>query len=405
MYDAIIVGGRCAGSATALLLARKGYRVLVIDRATFPSDTISGHCIWHWGAVKLKQWGLFDQVLDSGCPPITHISSNFGDFTLTGHIPTVNGVPAALGPRRTVLDSILLNAAAEAGAEIRQGCVVDILLIENERVVGIEAHELNGKRFSESAKIVIGADGKHSKIAQLVNAPTYKVVPSLTCWYMSYWSDFPCDGLEIHWRQHRLALVMPTNDNLVLHAIAWPHAEFKQFRSNIEKHFVDTLSIMPEIAERLPHAKRATEFVGMADVPNFFRRPYGNGWALVGDAGHHKDPVPAYGISDAFCDAELLADAVDLGLSGQQALDDALAHYEQRRNERAFPDHEATCQRSHLVHWDNPDMLRLRSALRHNEDDTNRFFAAIARLPGAQSFFAPENLQRIMQQAALTPQQ
>lgn len=398
MFDVIVVGGRCAGSAVALLLARKGYRTLVVDRATFPSDTISGHAVLHRGAACLRRWGLLDKVIASNAPPITKVASDFGDFTLRGEVPIVDDAPAAIGPRRTVLDTILAEAAAEAGAELRQGFVMTDLMREDGRVVGIRGQ--GGKLVSERASIVIGADGKRSKVAQLVEAPAYHEVPSLTCWYMSYWSDYPCDALEIYWRHHRMVITMPTNDGLVLQAVAWPHAEFHDFRRNIEQNYVDTLMMMPDIAERLPGARRVEQFYAMADVPGFFRRPYGPGWALVGDAGHHKDPVPAHGISDAFCDAELLADAIDKGFGGR--MDEALAEYEQLRNARALPDYEVTCQRARLEMWDTPDVRQLRAALRGNPEQAGRFCGVITHSVAREDFFSPANMGRIM--AALQPQ-
>jgi 2-polyprenyl-6-methoxyphenol hydroxylase-like FAD-dependent oxidoreductase len=396
MYDAIIVGARCAGSATALLLARKGYRVLLVDRAHFPSDTISGHFILHRGTVRLKRWGLLDTVLASNCPPVTNFAMNYGDFTLSGNVPWIDDAPPALGPRRTILDMLLLEAAAAAGAEVRQGFVVDELLFEGDRVAGIRGRDEQGSVIKEQARIVIGADGKRSRIARLVNAPMYNEIPSLTCWYMSYFSNYPCKGLEMHWRPHRLVMSFPTNDGLTLQVVVWPHAEFHTFRKDIERNFVDTLLLMPEVAERLPDSRRETPFYAMADVPGFFRKPYGKGWALVGDAGHHKDPVPAHGISDAFCDAELLAEALHNGFSSKQSLNDALAEYEQNRNARAIPDHEATSQRATLEGWDAPEALMLRQALRGNEADTSWFYSVLIRAADLEPFFAPQNLQRIL---------
>ena len=404
MYDAIVVGARCAGSSTAMLLARQGYRVLVVDRATFPSDTISGHFIWHWGAVRLKRWGLLDAVLAAGTPPITKMSSHFGDFILTGDVAAVEDTPFAIAPRRTVLDKILVDAAREAGAEVREGFVVDRLIIEDDVVKGIEGREQGGNKVREFAQIVIGADGKNSKVARTVQAPAYEEVPALTCWYMSYWGDFQCEGIEMHWQPNRIVLTLPTNDGLTLQAVGWTHAEFHEFRSNIEKNYVDTLLSMPGLADRVPASKRVEDIVGMADVGSFLRKPYGEGWALVGDAGHFKDPTPAYGISDAFCDAELLADALDKGLSDAMPMDAALAEYEAKRNERAIPDHHYVCEQAKLQQGYNQDVMRLRAAIRDNPEATSQFYATRAKLPGSQAFFAPENMQRIFQQAAMRQQ-
>jgi flavin-dependent dehydrogenase len=399
MYDAIVVGARCAGAASAMLLARRGYRVLLVDRATFPSDTISGHFILHQGTRKLADWGLLSEVLASGCPPVTKVTSDWGDFMLAGEITTPDALPACIGPRRTVLDGLLVAAAAAAGAELRDNVIVDGLLSDGEQVTGIRGRTRGGTALAERARIVIGADGKRSSIARLVGAPSYMEQPSLTCWYMAYWSDFPCDGLEMHWRPRRLVFAFPTHDRLTLIAVAWPHQEFERFRSDIAGNYRATLAQMPSLAERLPTARQAERFVGMADLPNFFRRPHGAGWALVGDAGHHKDPTLARGISDAFCDADLLAEAVDAGLSGRVAMGEALACYEQQRNARAIPENEANLQAASLEEWDTPEAMRLRAALRDNPPDAGQFYAARLQVIPPLAFFAPENLGRIIAQA------
>jgi flavin-dependent dehydrogenase len=400
MYDAIIVGARCAGAAVAMLLARRGHRVLLVDRATFPSDTISGHFVLHTGTRKLAEWGLLDKVLASNCPPVNQWAVDVGDFTLCARVPTKDNIPACIGPRRTILDKLLVDAAMAAGAELREGFAVNELLTDGEQVVGIRGQLRNSMAVGERARIVIGADGKRSRLARLVSAPHYLEQPSLTCWYMTYWADLPCEGLEMYWRHHRLVLCFPTNDGLTLVAIGWAHEEFHRFRSNVEANHLATMQMMPALARRLPGARRAERFFGMADLPNFFRKPYGPGWALVGDAGHHKDPTIARGISDAFCDADLLATAVDEGLSGQHRMSEALAQYEQLRNERAIPDNELSLQRARLEGWDSADMLRLRAALRGNDEDTGRFFATMAQVIPQKAFFAPENVQRILSQRA-----
>jgi flavin-dependent dehydrogenase len=396
MYDAIIVGARCAGAATALLLARRGYRVLLLDRSSFPSDTISGHFILHGGTRKLAEWHLLADILASGCPPVTNVTSDWGDFMLTGEMPVPDQLPACIGPRRTVLDALLVKAATTAGAELREGAVVDGLLSDGDQVTGIRGRTTRGMAIAERARIVIGADGKRSAIARLVGAPSYMEQPSLTCWYMAYWGNFPCDGLEMHWRPRRLVFAFPTHDQLTQIAVAWPHREFEQFRSDIAGNYRATLAQMPALAERLPEAQQAERFVGMADLPNFFRRPYGSGWALVGDAGHHKDPTLARGISDAFCDAELLVEAVDAGLGGRRTMSEALARYEQQRNARAIPENEANLQAAHLEGWDTPEAMGLRAALRDNPSDTGLFYAARLQVIPPGEFFAPQNLGRII---------
>jgi flavin-dependent dehydrogenase len=196
----------------------------------------------------------------------------------------------------------------------------------------------------------------------------------------------------------------PTNDGLTMTALGLPHSELHTFRSNIEGNFRSALHMMTDLRARSEQARREERFYTMADVPNFFRKPYGAGWALVGDAGHHKDPTLAFGISDAFCDAELLAEAIHQGFSGAQPLEAALTEYEQSRNARAMPDHEENYRMAHLEGWDAPEILALRAALRGNEADTAHFCMVRARAVPPETFFAPENIQRIMRQANQRPE-
>src|SRR6476660_6386137 len=202
MYDAIVVGARCAGSPTAMLLARKGYRVLLVDRATFPSDSMHNHYIRLLGVSHLRRWGLLERVAATGCPPVHRSISNFGDFPLTQPFEPTYGEDAEYGPRRIVLDKILVDAAAEAGAEVREGFSVSEVIVEDGVVRGIVGKGKGGSTVTERARIVIGADGHRSLVAKTVDAPMYNVRPKYTCGYYSYWSDMPCDALEVTFMPH-----------------------------------------------------------------------------------------------------------------------------------------------------------------------------------------------------------
>src|SRR5690349_11462940 len=141
MYDAIVVGARCAGSPTAMLLARKGYRVLLLDRASFPSDTLSVHYIHQPGVAALARWGLLETVIATGCPPVRQQRIDLGPFALVGAPSPADGIADAYAPRRTVLDTILIEAAAAAGAEVRQRFSVQEILMDGERVTGIRGRD------------------------------------------------------------------------------------------------------------------------------------------------------------------------------------------------------------------------------------------------------------------------
>lgn len=346
MYDAIVVGARCAGSPTAMLLARRGYNVLLVDKATFPSDTLSTHYIHLPGVARLRQWGLLDKVKASNCPPITEIQVTMGGLEFP-RPPQPEGAPPpeAFCPRRHILDTILVEAGRDAGAEVREGVSVKELVWDGGTVAGIRGQARDGgAAIEERARIVIGADGLHSVVARSAQAPEYNTRPSMSFGYYAYWSgvDLPC--AQIHFMEDAGILAFPTNDGLTCIAAGGPGEQFQEFRKDIEANYMQIMNRQPVIREAMRNAKREERFVGTNDQPNFFRKPFGPGWALVGDAGYHRDFVTGLGITDAFRDAELLTEAIDGGFSGRRPIDEAMAEYEQKRNTIAEPLYELTTQ-------------------------------------------------------------
>jgi flavin-dependent dehydrogenase len=396
MYDAIVIGARCAGSPTAMLLSRKGYRVLLVDRATFPSDTFRNHVIRHDGTVRLLRWGLLDRIIAAGTPPIRKWTSDFGDFPLSGYPPPADGVDAEYGPRRTVLDKILVDAAAEAGAEVREGFSVSGILMDGDRVTSIRGKSKGGSTVTEHARIVVGADGHHSLVARTVGAPAYNEKPALTCGYFSYWSDLPLEGIEVYFRDTpAFMLAFATNFGQTCVAIQLPVSCFPAFRADVEGAFYSALDAAPELAERVRAGRREERFVGTGDLENFFRKPYGPGWALAGDAGYHKDPITARGVSDAFRDAELLAEAIDEGFSGCVPLEEALAAYQQRRDAAAMPQYEGACAAA-LLEPIPAGTLRLRAAIRGNQELVDGFFGVNGGTVNREAFFGSAPLQQAL---------
>ncbi|MBI5949841.1 MAG: NAD(P)/FAD-dependent oxidoreductase [Chloroflexi bacterium] len=333
MYDAIVVGARCAGSPTAMLLARKGYRVLLVDRATFPSDTMSTHALRAQGTKKLKDWGLLDRVANSGCPPIRQAHFDIGVAQMTVPMPPFEDIDATYCPRRTVLDKILVDAAVEAGAELREAFTFDDLTWKDGRATGIVGHARGGEKVTEEARIVIGADGLHSQVAKAAGAPIVKQADHATCGYYGYFSGVPCEGFEFYFREGCYILVFPTHDGQVCIAMERPQGEFKAFREDVEGNFMRTLELAPGLHARMANAKREEKLIGIGELPNQFRQTFGPGWALIGDASYHRDAILGSGITDAWYEADYLAEAVDAGLSGAQPMEAALARYEQRRDE------------------------------------------------------------------------
>jgi flavin-dependent dehydrogenase len=343
MYDVIVVGARCAGSPTAMLLARRGYRVLLLDRSAFPSDIMSTHFIHVPGVVRLRNWGLLEKVWAAGTPPIENVTVYLEGQPLSPpRLPGSETLPPACCPRRTVLDKILVDAAVEAGAELREQFSVRELVWDDGQIVGVRGATKSGGVVEERARLVVGADGLHSLVARQVKPQEYDAVPSLTFAYYAYWSGVEIEGAELHPLDDGGVLVFPTNDGNTCVATGGPIDGFFDFRRDIEGNFFKMLGRTANLAERIGAGKRVERFMGTNDQPNYFRRPYGPGWALVGDAGYHRDFITGLGINDAFRDAELLSEAIDGGFSGGRPLDEAMAAYERRRDELAKPMYDVT---------------------------------------------------------------
>jgi flavin-dependent dehydrogenase len=294
-----------------------------------------------------------------------------------------------------VLDKILVDAAVEAGAELREQFIVEEVCFEHNRAAGVRGRSRNGTSITEKARLVVGADGFYSAIARLVEAPMTLAKPAVACWYYTYWSGVPVERVELYPRDLRMMIAFPTNDDLVCTVMAWPQDEFDLVRRDTEGYFMKTFELAPGLAERIRAGKREARFAGRGDLPHYFRKSCGPGWALVGDAGHHKDPTMALGISDAFRYAELLAEAIDKGLSGRQPLDEALEEYERQRNEAAMPSFEMNFELATLQP-PPPEMQALFGALRGNQTETNRLVGAMVGTVPIPEFFAPDNVQRIV---------
>jgi flavin-dependent dehydrogenase len=396
-YDAIIVGARCAGSPTAMLLARKGYRVLVVDRAVFPSDTLSTHLIHAPGVAALRRWGLLDELASTGCPPIDSYAFDFGPFTISGSPQPEDGNARGYAPRRTVLDKILVDAAADAGAEVRERFTVDDLITEDGAIVGIRGRDSGGASVVERARVVVGADGRNSRVAKAVGPVQYNEKPMLQWSFYTYWSGLPVDGMEVVIRPDRGWGAFQTNDGLTLLVVGWPFAESTAYKADVEGNYLKTLELAPEFATRVRAATREERFAG-GSVANFFRKPFGPGWALVGDAGYDKDPITAQGISDAFRDAEMCATALDETFTGARPFVDAMSDYQQARDTKVLPFYDFTTQLATLEP-PPPELQQLLGAVYGNRDAMNAFVSMVAGTVSPAEFFDPENVGRIMSAA------
>jgi flavin-dependent dehydrogenase len=399
MYDAIVIGARCAGAVTAMLLSRQGHRVLLLERGAFPSDVHRGHFIHRHGPQRLADWGLLERVVDTNCPPLTTHLSDFGDFPLIGREIRVGNVAWGYAPRRRQLDQVLVEAAVEAGAEFRPNFLVESCLWESDRVKGIRGRDhLQRISSTEEALITVGADGRNSTLSRVVGASAYEETPTLTCCYFSYWSDVTTEGFEWYLRKNRVIFAFRTNDDLTAIFIGWPINEFGAVRADIGGQFMRVVDMIPEFAERVRSGRREERFYGAADMPNYLRRPFGPGWALVGDAGCHKDPMMAHGICDAFRDADFLTTAIHESLAGQCPMDDALMRYERRRNEATMAEYRENIAAAKFTPI-SPELLQIRSAVRGNQEDTNRFIMMLEGWISHEEFFNAENLRRMFANA------
>jgi flavin-dependent dehydrogenase len=397
-YDAIVVGARCAGAPTARLLAEKGYQVLVVDRSSFPSDTLSTLVIHATGVAALRRWGLLDEVTATGCPPIDTYTFDFGPVVISGTPHPHEGSSTAFAPRRTVLDKILVDAAARAGAEVRERFTVEDLLVEDGVVVGLRGRDATGSTVVERARVVIGADGWNSRVARAVRPEQYDEKPMLENAFYTFWSDLPVDSFVTTIRDDRAFAAIPTNDDLTLLLVGFPFRDAATFKTDVEASYLAALDREPAFAERVRHARREARFAG-GGVPNFFRKPYGPGWALVGDAGYTRDPVTAQGISDAFRDAELCAAALHETFDGRRPFDEAMSDYHQSRDRRVRPIFEFTTQLATLDP-PPPEMQQLLGAAQGNQAAMDAFVSVIAGTMSPLEFLHPDHVASILNPAA-----
>jgi 2-polyprenyl-6-methoxyphenol hydroxylase-like FAD-dependent oxidoreductase len=398
-YDVIVVGARCAGAPTAMLLARKGYRVLAVDRATFPSDTVSTHLIHPPGVDALRRWGLLDRVIATGCPPIHTYAFDFGPFTLTGS-PGADRSDVAYAPRRTALDKILIEAASAAAVDVREAFTVEEIVVDGGRVAGIRGRSRGGTTATERARVVVGADGLHSLVAKAVKAEAYREKAPLLAAYYSYWSGLPMAGRsEVYSRPQRAFAAWPTNDGLTLVIGGWPYSEFESNKSDVEGHFLEVIDLVADFADRLRRARREERFAGMA-VPGYFRKPFGPGWALVGDAAYNKDFITAQGIQDAFRDAELCVRALDEAFSGGRPVEEAMAAYQAARDEHVLPMYEFTAQLATLEP-PPPELQEILAAAHGNQEAMDAFARVNAGVTSPSEFFSEQNVRRIFAGRAL----
>jgi flavin-dependent dehydrogenase len=312
-YDAVVVGARAAGAATAMLLARQGRRVLLLDRDRYGADTLSTHALMRGGVFLLSRWGLLDPIVDAGTPPVREARFDYGTGPATTlPLKPTYGVQALYAPRRTVLDPVLVNAAVSAGAEVRFGVGVTGLLRDGAgRVVGVHGRDRTGATAAVRAALTVGADGIRSTVAREAGAATLRAGTGAGAIIYGYWSELPVDGYEWFYRPGHSAGMIPTNGGEVC-VFAGVPAPALATRGDLRVTYHRLLTAATGGAGgRLAAARPPGRLRTWVGLPSFVRRAHGPGWALVGDAGSFFDPLSTHGITDALRDAESLARAVD----------------------------------------------------------------------------------------------
>jgi flavin-dependent dehydrogenase len=325
---------------------------------------------------------------------VERYSFDFGPVVIAGTPYPHNGVSTAYAPRRTVLDKLLIDAAARAGADVREAFTLERVIVETGAAVGIRGHGAEGAPVEARARVVIGADGWNSGVARAVGAERYNEKPVLGNAFYTYWSGLPVDGMTTIIRGDRGFAAIPTHDDLTLVLVGCPYAQAGDFRRDTEANYLAAIDRDPDFAKKIRAAKREERYVG-GGVPNFFRTPFGPGWALVGDAGYTKDPITGQGITDAFTSAELCAVALDDAFNGRRPLEDAMRDYQHRRDTKALPLYEFTTQLATLEP-PPPEMQQLLASMQGNQSAMDAFVSVIAgTLPPAE-FFDPDHLASTM---------
>lgn len=401
-FDVIVVGARCAGAPTAMRLAQMGHKVLLLDRAQFPSGTHSTHYIHQAGILQLDEWGLLDAVRSCGAPEIKRMEYSNEGMDLYGWADPVGGVDSIYNPRRIVLDKILVDAAVAAGVELLTGfTVTGVLPGATGGVGGVEGTLSDGSPRAFRARLVVGADGAYSAIARFVGAKKYNVRPVAG---FSYWNYF--QGLDWEMTQHKTGKrrswygAWPTNEGTMV-AVILTNDQHDEFRKNPEENFLKVVEgIEPERGKELREAGEPEgRLHRMRYADNFYRESSGHGWALVGDAGYHKDPITGWGMADAFLQAEGLASAVHAGLSGDVPLKEATDLFVAGRDEgtAAMYDYTTTVAQMELP----PYFRSIIKACSRSQEWTNRMLGVVAGVVDGGEVFEPENLSRLYEEAGL----
>jgi 2-polyprenyl-6-methoxyphenol hydroxylase-like FAD-dependent oxidoreductase len=341
-YDVIIVGARCAGASLATMLARAGLKVVVVEQATFPRTTLSSHLMEADGLDFLRRIGVLEEVQRTGVRFMKRIDMRLGDLHVVTDWPLrFDDIGGAAFLRRHLLDSILADAAARAGADVRMNAKVVEVLWENHRASGVRVR-YDGSEGTLHAPLIVGADGRSSTIGYMCASRRYNVTQNERSYYFTFFegADPAADDTVIlHRWADRMVWAGPADSGLYLVGVSPEGHEREYFRGNAEKGLLAHLRDCEPTAAALGNARIATKMAGIRKFEGYFRQACGPGWVLIGDSGHFKDPAAGRGIGDAFLQAEALAPAIIAGLDGPgPGLDTMLRRWAQWRD-RKFEGH------------------------------------------------------------------
>jgi menaquinone-9 beta-reductase len=383
-YDAIVVGARAAGAATAMLLARAGLSVLAVDRGRLGDDTLSTHALMRGAVLQLHRWDLLRAIQAAGTPPIRSATFHYGDEEIPVPIKARDGIDALYAPRRTILDPLLVRAATAAGAEVVHGvAAVDLVRDARGRVAGAVLAGADGSPTRVKANVVIGADGIRSPIARLAGAPVERAGRSATAVVYGHFAGLAHDGYHWYYRPGVSAGAIPTNDGRTCVFVALPPTRFlHELPGGVDALYRRVLSeAAPEMARAVARAGLDAKLRSFPGTPGFLRRAWGPGWALVGDAGYFKDPLTAHGLTDALRDAELLARAIVAGTDG------ALAAYQATRDELSLGLFEVTDRIASFA-WDLDQAKRDHQLMARHMAGEAEMLLALDRAPTRADAFS-----------------
>lgn len=335
MYDAVIVGARCAGASLAIFLAQKGYRVLLLDRARFPSDTVSTHIT---GEIDIyKRLGVLQKLESAGAPPLTRMRVDIEGNVFESNMITT---PRAIGLRRFWFDQILIKEALSYDTvELLQESTMKEILFSDGRAIGLR-YVSQGKEGCVYGRVIIGADGRYSKVAKQVKAKRLFTADRMLPAYYAYFEKvdpLPIPAVEWYWNKGDIIFCTPTDSALHSIIVMPPYEEHRAWTADPLNCLLERIHRTENLSVRLKQAQLHSKVRGIGSIPMHLYQAYGDGWALVGDAGALVHPVSGTGMDDAVSSAEYLAQALAAYLSAQKTWDEALKEYEEQRDARITP--------------------------------------------------------------------